>query len=289
MANQKLSDFVKAIAKKTGFDVEGEEFKNVLEAIKEVDIPENIVNHISENLITIDEAKTNAKLNTFFKGRYLGTVDGKLIASLKDIGVSEDDIIGVQNTEDTLEKIKKSMSLIKGMIKKPADNTDLQAHLDKIESLEKELNTVKEKSNLDLSEKDKQMTGIRLESKLESMLGIYTFQDAYKKEDLLPVLKQMVLNGKALLKSENGTINLYSKEVAGDKYRVDNKDVETQDYLDGIVQPYLKKSDSDNKPTLPIPPTTPVKSDVIMTPERTEAQEKAALAKKAKDDREGRK
>ena len=136
---QKLSGFIASIAKAAGLPETNPELVKITEALKDKDFEIDSVfeNIVHSNLMSMDAAKSNPSLNTYFneklKGELwaqaLGPVDDKIHEGAKALEL--DDYESLRNEKDTRKKIATLVDRLKDSYEKKGKSSGDKAAIEK--------------------------------------------------------------------------------------------------------------------------------------------------------------
>lgn len=98
----KLKDFITALAKKAGYDTASDGAKAFLEALSDIEVPEDVQNGIDNSLISLTEAKNNyPELKYHYTKQALDGMDREFLGLIEDFKLDEPtkaEILAEKNT-----------------------------------------------------------------------------------------------------------------------------------------------------------------------------------------------
>lgn len=244
----KILEFIKEQAKKAGINTEDDKFKAFFasDALKEIEVPDDLTTPIGSALISITDAKNHGDLKNHYYKMSLDGLDKSIGTLISEYGLTED----VKNAIDLEKNSYLKPGLLAKAIKEAeakkatAGNTDKAKIQAEIDSLHAQLRTANEKASAAETKfaQDKKKLDVRY--KLDDMLGEYkTIHDGLSKKN-----KSLIIH--TLL--EQGT------QEKGAKWEIDENDNLVLVKSDGTalygdnntqIQPkgFIEKLLSDNK------------------------------------------
>lgn len=244
----KILDFIKEQAKKAGINVEDDKFKTFFasDALKEVDVPDDLVAPIGAGLITIKDAKNHSEIKNHYYKMALDGIDDSVTKVIGEYELDEDskNIIGL--TKNTYDKPAALAKAIKTAVEKKATagSADKQKIQQEIDALHAQLRVEKEKVTQAEAARESDRKGMNIQYKIDDMLREYkTIHDG-----LSPKNKSLIIQ--TLLKQ--------GVQEKGAKWEIDENDNLVLIKTDGTalygdnntqVQPkgFIEKLLSDNK------------------------------------------
>lgn len=273
MSKIKIKDFITALAKKAGveIDTKNPELVDFLAANSE--LPTSITDALNANLLTVDAAIEHDTVRDRILAASLGAIDKDLLKRAEDLGLT--DLIDPLKTEKSTRK--KITTLLEAALdaekkKKAAKGDDATKALDaEIAKLNKELKELNEgKANEITSLKDLH-TNELVDLYVESQLSGYDYADLpggkefavkFAKDSVTKTLNdkkgKLVLDGK--------TLKVVKADTGGELFDDKHQKVELKGLLDTTVAPLLKKAD----------PNPPKNDEIIIPPAGAKADTKTA-------------
>lgn len=213
----------------------------------EVEIPENFKEAFYSNYLTIDAAKNHSDINTYFKGKNLGSVDSQLKAFYK-----QNDMMDVykelEAEGDTLVKLKKTFEVLKDLKNggKNDENTkELKKQYEqKFAELQQELEKRKDYVEPTEIERLKQEMDSKLFGyNLNSILSRKQYGEGWEVDEV-----SILVNGKLnqlpyTFKIENDVVVPYEKENPELKAFKNGKPLTFEEIVNELTLKYEKKSD----------------------------------------------
>lgn len=251
----KTSELIKAFATQTGVDTENEEFKAFISNQSlDVEIPSSAYEKISKGLMTMDSAKNNPEVASYFKVKALSGVDNMLTKQLKELELDDATLNEVLAEKDTYKKVQKMLELTPKQLEAKlktqfGDNVKgKEEYVAKIAELSKKINEEQNAKLLmeqeyagKLTEKDKYLEQFQVQHYIQHELGNYNLITSIPKEDLKVLINEKLKAQPYVLKLVDGKPLPFQKEnpeleAHGSKGRMSLKDV-----LDTVVAPYLER------------------------------------------------
>lgn len=276
-----LGTFINEIAERAGVKPDDAGLKTLLASLPpnlSVTIPDEISNAVSQNLFTLESAKSNATLRNYFAPQILNAPDSvinELIESFDDATKAE-----FKAEKSTPTKIKKLAEKIEAKYK--ALNEELkkgngsEKSNERIEKLTGEI----EKLNADLLAKDKDWEGKLKAAQDEAANKSFTFAKRMalatkqyadeKKGELniefadLVLQKELAAKKAKLELNQDGTFKLVQLENPDLPYMENHKNVSFGDFLDRTLANHnMLKVSAPNKPE-PASPFKPAEGKEII-------------------------
>lgn len=278
---KKLSDLLKEVLTKAGFDLKDAKFANLLAVQTDVDdnLFDEIKTGIDNNLMDLNGARNHPVLNSDITKRVLTPVE-KIITTLLD-EYKLDDLKNELATEKST--YKKLESVIPKLLEKAGEKSkgsdaDKQKLLDEIKRLNSEKAAADEafKKQIDLlkSEYENNILNYAVGSVLESKN--YALENLPKKVNAMTALNllnsELQTKGAKLVRTADGAIKLVRNDNPELEYMESNKPVQFDSFVDSLLAKnnLLKVSD-------PNPKKVPGKSPIPIIPVE-QANEQVATA-----------
>lgn len=143
----KLKDFITALAKKAGYDVESEAAKPFFAAVPDVEVPDDVSNGIDRSLISLSEAKNNFPdiKNHYYKSALDG-VDNELKTLMQDFNLDESlkqEILGEKSSYKRVPMLARKLVELERAKAAAAGGKDKGEIQKQIDTLQAELLTAK--------------------------------------------------------------------------------------------------------------------------------------------------
>lgn len=224
-------------------------------------IPDDLINAVNSNLMTLDTAKNNIELKKYFHAQALNGIDAELKNVLTELELDDDSRQAIESETSSYKRVSKSLKLVKELEAKKlqantkGEKTELQKEIDRLNN---EIKTTK----LQMQEKENEFN-YKLEStlteyQLNSILSSknYAFGDMPK--DVLTLtaknLLQSALTAKGVkIVRENDNLKLVRAEAPDLDYRENNTPVNIGDFVDRVLadNKLLKVSEAEPKTVAP--------------------------------------
>jgi len=263
MSKVKVKDFLIALGKKAGveIDVKNPDLVDLLSS--NTDIPASISDSLNTALLTVEAATEHKDVRDRVLAASFGAIDKDLLKRAEELGLSDllDEFKTEKSTRVKVTKLleaaldaekKKSASGSKGeKAEYEKQITELNAQMKQLrDSNEAEKNALIESYN-----------NVLISKELDYMLASYDYADnEFGKDFVLKFAKDSVLknldNNKGKLILENNALKLVNQATGGELFDAQNNKVELKGILDSSVAKLLKKSD-------PVPP----KKDTVIIPD----------------------
>ena len=206
-------------------------------------IPDDLVNAVNSNLMTLDTAKNNIELKKYFHAQALNGIDAELKNVLSELELDDESKQAIESETSSYKRVSKSLKLIKELEGKKlqantkGEKTELQKEIDR-------LNNEIKSSKLQMQEKESEFN-TKLESTLtefqiNSILSSknYAFGDMPK--DVLTLtaknLLQSALTSKGVkIVRQNDNLKLVRAEAPDLDYRENNTPVNIGDFVDRVL------------------------------------------------------
>ena len=228
----KLKTLFDSLAKKAGVDITDESYLKALEAIKDVEISDEISTKLESNLYDIESAKQNYTLKQHFTALGLNGVDAQLKEALEELIEDEsvrNELLGVKSTparvRTELAKIKE-LENAKAKAEGKGDDGKAKKAQEEIDRLVNDFK-VKESNYLQEIEKEKKLRSESVEN-LEHkffLQGLDYDKSKSIEENLL--LAEYHINNELTTK---GAKRIYNTEIG--KFELKRADDTSLDYLD---------------------------------------------------------
>ena len=228
----KLKTLLDSLAKKAGVDITDESYLKALEAIKDVEISDEISTKLESNLYDIESAKQNYTLKQHFTALGLNGVDAQLKEALEELIEDEsvrNELLGVKSTparvRTALAKIKE-LENAKAKAEGKGDDGKAKKAQEEIDRLVNDFK-VKESNYLQEIEKEKKLRSESVEN-LEHkffLQGLDYDKSKSIEENLL--LAEYHINNELTTK---GAKRIYNTEIG--KFELKRADDTSLDYLD---------------------------------------------------------
>ena len=206
-------------------------------------IPDDLVNAVNSNLMTLDTAKNNIELKKYFHAQALNGIDAELKNVLSELELDDESKQAIESETSSYKRVSKSLKLVKELEGKKLqtntkdEKTELQKEIDR-------LNNEIKSSKLQMQEKESEFN-TKLEStlteyQLNSILSSknYAFGDMPK--DVLTLtaknLLQSALTSKGVkIVRQNDNLKLVRAEAPDLDYRENNTPVNIGDFVDRVL------------------------------------------------------
>ena len=206
-------------------------------------IPDDLVNAVNSNLMTLDTAKNNIELKKYFHAQALNGIDAELKNVLSELELDDESKQAIESETSSYKRVSKSLKLVKELEGKKlqantkGEKTELQKEIDR-------LNNEIKSSKLQMQEKESEFN-TKLEStlteyQLNSILSSknYAFGDMPK--DVLTLtaknLLQSALTSKGVkIVRQNDNLKLVRAEAPDLDYRENNTPVNIGDFVDRVL------------------------------------------------------
>ncbi len=228
----KLKTLFDSLAKKAGVDITDESYLKALEAIKDIEISDEISTKLESNLYDIESAKQNYILKQHFTALGLNGVDAQLKEALEELIEDEsvrNELLGVKSTparvRTALAKIKE-LENAKAKAEGKGDDGKAKKAQEEIDRLVNDFK-VKESNYLQEIEKEKKLRSESVEN-LEHkffLQGLDYDKSKSIEENLL--LAEYHINNELTTK---GAKRIYNTEIG--KFELKRADDTSLDYLD---------------------------------------------------------
>ena len=258
----KLSEFINNQSTKAGVDFAADANKVFFDALAaaniDLDMPDDLAKTIDNKFITVEAAKNNhPDIKNHYQSQALDTIDKTITATLKELGVSQDEIDALlQQEQSTFKRTPLALRKIKDLESKKANASkpDQAAIQKQIDDLHAQLRTKEDEVKTMKSSYENQQKQARMDRILDRMFSgaktIFDTLDPEVKNDSLRVAfnKALQLGDGKIELGENGDLVLLRKD--GTNFFGDgNRQLNPQQFLDGVL--------SRNKLLVASNPTTP--------------------------------
>jgi myosin heavy subunit len=157
-----------------------------LQAVKDLQLPEEIVKAFNQNLINIETAKTHKDIRKAIKGEELGKVDEAIKAVAKEIGMSEEELTEIMSSgttdQKTVNAIKKAV-LHADKSKSTASERERKL-AEQIAEQSKAFNEFKKLTEDEKLKYQNEITGVKKNYALKTALMQHSLRDDLDREDL---------------------------------------------------------------------------------------------------------
>ena len=252
-------------------NIAGDEFKKILDAVPDFEIPDAAFSAFEESYLTVDRAASDRRVNGKLKHEHLDPIDRDIKKIFSVLGIDDNDV----NKElDTYKKMARLASEVPSAIDKAktvtgeaseelkkklktSEETNAE-HMRRIESMNSEFAT---KEAALKSGFEKQLHDIRLDTELDKLSSSYTFADAY--EERRSALQTALLgdirtkNNLQFAANENGSAEIRVLDTDGKPRFNGNTAVTIKSLLDEVYKPFLKQSNANGQPNGQQQATTP--------------------------------
>lgn len=220
-------------------------------------IPDDLVNAVNSNLMTLDTAKNNIELKKYFHAQALNGIDAELKNVLSELELDDDSKQAIESETSSYKRVSKSLKLVKELEAKKlqantkGEKTELQKEIDRLNN---EIKTTKVQMQEKESEFNTKLESTLTEYQLNSILSSknYAFGDMPK--DVLTLtaknLLQSALTSKGVkIVRENDNLKLVRAEAPDLDYRENNTPVNIGDFVDRVLadNKLLKVSEAEPK------------------------------------------
>lgn len=267
-----IGEFLNQLALKAGVKPDDETLKNVLSApdLMKIVIPDELVTHMDNNLLSVDSAKNNHPVirNHYYATAY-NLLDDKVKAFLEENGYDDDfknEVLGERHSATRaillMKKIKEAETAKQDASSK-SDKSELQKQINELHA---QLKTEKDALAQERTNFDKRLKDIRIGDKKKDVLGKYqTIYDELPVDAKNAAIEQLILKSLQDKDAEFGIDekdNLILVKKDGTNLFSDNHSLETpQTFVDKIMSQnkILKVTTpkSDTEPKI-VNPATPV-------------------------------
>lgn len=244
----KLLEFINSQATKAGMDVNVEANKTFFDALAaaniELEMPDDLAKGIDNKFITVEAAKNNhPDIKNHYQSQALDTIDKTSIATLKELGISQDEIDAIISGEQsTFKRVPLAMRKIKELESKKAnaskpDQIAIQKQIDDLHAKlrEKEAEVTRIQTETANQQKQDRIDRI-LDRMFASAKTTFDNLDAEIKNDSIrALLVRGLQNSDAKIElNENGNLVLLRKD--GTNYFGEgNRQQDPQQFLDGLL------------------------------------------------------
>ncbi len=261
----KLIDLLKSLGTKGKLDLKKPEFVAVLEASKDIDVPQEFADQLESSLMTVDAAINHKDVRGRIQAEVLNGEDSYLSTIITDLDVEDsvkDEIKGEKDTRARIRKTIDSLNKAKKAAKKSGDNVTEEALKVQVADLNKQLKSIKDAHDIELKKVNDQRDGDYINYELISMLGAkqYALPDSMPakqklKTALLVIQDAIAQKNLKVVKTESGVKLI--KADGTDAYDDKNTLLELPSFIDGALanNGLLKNSDSSQSNNSQTPPT----------------------------------
>jgi hypothetical protein len=196
-----------------------------LQAVKDLQLPEEIVKAFNQNLINIETAKTHKDIRKAIKGEELGKVDEAIKVAAKEIGISEEELAEIMSSgttdQKTISAIKKAVSHAD---KSKSTASERERKLaEQIAEQSKAFNDFKKFSEDEKNKFLQEITGVKKNYALKNALMKHSLRDDLDRDDLSLLteskLNKFLLENKAqLVLTASGGLEIMDAEEANTPY-----------------------------------------------------------------------
>lgn len=252
----KLSDYLVAVATQTGAPIDSDEFKALLsnQSLAEIELPASVHERFTKGLLTVEAAKNNAELASYFKVKALGGVDNLVTKQLKELDLDEATLNEVIAEKDSYKRVQKLLELTPKQFEAKlktqfGDNVKgKEEYIAKIDLLNKQINEERNSKVLleqeyagKLTERDKFFEQFQIQHHFEQHLSKYNLTKALPIEDLKVVIAKKLEAEPVVFKLVDGKPLPFQKENPDLEAHGAKGRMTYQEVLDKVVQPYLDK------------------------------------------------
>lgn len=224
-------------------------------------IPDDLINAVNSNLMTLDTAKNNIELKKYFHAQALNGIDAELKNVLSELELDDDSRQAIESETSSYKRVSKSLKLVKELEAKKlqantkGEKTELQKEIDRLNN---EIKTTKLQMQEKESEFNSKLESTLTEYQLNSILSSknYAFGDMPK--DVLTLtaknLLQSALTSKGVkIVRDNDNLKLVRAEAPDLDYRENNTPVNIGDFVDRVLadNKLLKVSEAEPKTVAP--------------------------------------
>lgn len=206
-------------------------------------IPDDLVNAVNSNLMTLDTAKNNIELKKYFHAQALNGIDAELKNVLSELELDDESKQAIESETSSYKRVSKSLKLVKELEGKKlqantkGEKTELQKEIDRLNN---EIKTTKVQMQEKESEFNTKLESTLTEYQLNSILSSknYAFGDMPK--DVLTLtaknLLQSALTSKGVkIVRHNDNLKLVRAEAPDLDYRENNTPVNIGDFVDRVL------------------------------------------------------
>lgn len=206
-------------------------------------IPDDLVNAVNSNLMTLDTAKNNIELKKYFHAQALNGIDAELKNVLSELELDDESKQAIESETSSYKRVSKSLKLVKELEGKKlqantkGEKTELQKEIDRLNN---EIKTTKVQMQEKESEFNTKLESTLTEYQLNSILSSknYAFGDMPK--DVLTLtaknLLQSALTSKGVkIVRQNDNLKLVRAEAPDLDYRENNTPVNIGDFVDRVL------------------------------------------------------
>ena len=253
---KQFGTFISELAKNAGYD----ETKLIDLLSINAQIPDDLVNAINSNLMTMDTAKNNIELKKYFHAQALNGVDAELKSVLSEIELDDENRSAIESETSTYKKVSKSLKLVKELQEKKAsattktEKTELQKEIDKLNNDIKALRNQSEEKEREYQSK---LESTLTEYQLNSILSSKNYAlDGIPKDVLTQTAKNLLQSELAKkgvkIVRDNDNLKLVRAESPDLDYRENNTPVNIGDFVDSVLanNKLLKVSDPNEGKTV---------------------------------------
>ncbi len=250
----KLIDLLKSLATKSKLDLTKPEFVSVLEASKDIEVPQTFADQLESSLMTEDAAFNNQKVRGRVHAEIFDGEDLYLNTILPDLDIEDqakDLIKGEKSTREKIHKTIASLNEAKKRAKKSGDTVTEEALKQQVADLNKQLKSIKDSHTAELSKVQGERDNDFINFELMTALGAkqYALPESMPakqklKTALLIIQDEIARKNLKVVKKDNG-IKLI-KADGTDAYDERNTLLELPSFIDGALAQngLLKNSDS---------------------------------------------
>lgn len=241
----KLAELIAKLAKKSGVDTNGEEFKKI--SIPDVEIPDEVATQLDQKLMNEAAAASNSAIRNKIKAEALNGID-----ALVDAIIEEDQLQGVdavKNASTSYEKVKKLFGLqkdvhaqkLKDAVKPGKGDVDKEVYERQLADLNGQLKTLKQtlsdKETEFKNTREADLTGFDIQKILmgkEYALPKEMDHDLKLQTANAAVQKQLQAKGLKIIRTEQGTLAIV-KTDGTPAYNESNEAIELNSFFDGAL------------------------------------------------------
>lgn len=170
----KLIDLLKSLATKGKLDLNKPENNAVLEASKDIDVPQEFADQLEGSLMTVEAASAHKDVRSRIQAEVLNGEDAYLNSILGEMNIDEAVKEEIKGAPDTRARMRKSIEVLnKGIkvAKKSGDNITEEALKQQVADLNKQLKTIKDAHDQELNTVKAARDNDYINYELMAMLG----------------------------------------------------------------------------------------------------------------------
>ncbi len=248
----KLKDFFSKL--KDQGKISSDEYDKFLESVPEGELPDGVFRVFENSFLTVERAKSDAKIDAHFRAQVLDGVDSWINDMIKEQIVPS----SVANERDTWKKLKAVKTDFIDSLDRARKSTDSSDKDKKISDYEKsvreltdKLNTANTEFNKFKSDKEAEVNKFKSDFELDyffkDQIGAYTLAEEFQPLDMKRTVMDIVTT--KLKKNHNITLDNGHPKVWEDNTYTKpkfngNSEVAFKDLLDEEMKTFLKKNNS---------------------------------------------